>query len=132
MAASIEPLPVMDHSVAFTARMPSRMKIRARHKMDAARSLKEFAAEFANGRKGFPVDRLVLRDGSSTVAMNMFGRANDRARRFEPNLCEAGAEHNGGMDHASRRFRLINIEIGTPFIDGEEHRRTRHMISTVH
>ncbi|HXG85704.1 MAG TPA: asparagine synthase (glutamine-hydrolyzing) [Pyrinomonadaceae bacterium] len=129
MAASIESrVPFLDHKlVEFTAKLPMRMKIRGREtKWILRAAMKGILPEeiLTRPKMGFPVplggwlrneykhvvDKYVLSERA--LRRGIFN--NDFVRRLV-------AEHDAGKDHATRIFRLINIEIWhRQFIDGEE------------
>lgn len=128
MAASIESrVPFLDHKlVEFTARLPERMKLRGRDTKWILRKAMQgvLPSEILDRPKmGFPVplgdwlrgkfrhlvDDYVLSDRS--LARGIFNEAA---------LRQLVAAHDRGEDHASRIFRLMNLEIWHRiFIDGE-------------
>ena len=128
MAASIESrVPFLDHKlVEYTAKLPQRMKIRGRETKWILREAMKgiLPEEILNRPKmGFPVPlgNWLRSDFHHLVDEYVLGeRALDR-RLFEPGFVRAlVAEHDTGKDHATRIFRLINIEIWhRRFIDGD-------------
>ena len=128
MAASIESrVPFLDHKlVEFTAKMPTRMKIRGRQTKwilrEAMRGI--LPVEILERPKmGFPVplgDWLRGEFKSFVGEYVLSERATARGIFNRDYVGELVARHNAGEDHATRIFRLINFEIWhRQFIDGE-------------
>lgn len=128
MAASIESrVPFLDHKlVEFAARLPENMKLRGQDtKWILRRAMRGVLPEeiLDRPKMGFPVplggwlrgqfkgvlDEYVLSERS--LGRGIFNA--DKVRQLT-------AAHDRGEDHASRLFRLINLEIWQRiFIDGE-------------
>jgi asparagine synthase (glutamine-hydrolysing) len=128
MAASIESrVPFLDHKlVEFTAKMPTRMKIRGRQTKwilrEAMRGI--LPTEIIERPKmGFPVplgDWLRGEFKSFVGEYVLSERATARGIFNRDFVGELVARHNAGEDHATRIFRLINLEIWhRQFVDGE-------------
>ena len=128
MAASIESrVPFLDHKlVEFTAKMPTRMKIRGRQTKWILREAMKgiLPAEILTRPKmGFPVplgDWLRGEFKSFVDEYVLSERAVSRGIFNADFVGELVAGHNAGEDQATRIFRLINLEIWhRQFIDGE-------------
>ena len=128
MAASIESrVPFLDHKlVEFTARLPENMKLRGRDtKWILRRAMKDVLPPeiIARPKMGFPVPlgdwlrtdhRQIVDDYVLSERSLERGIFNGQAVR------DLVAEHYRGVDHTSRLFRLINLEIWLRiFVDRE-------------
>jgi len=128
MAASIESrVPFLDHKlVEFTARLPQKMKLRGRE-------TKWILKKAMNGilprevidrpKMGFPVPLGNWLRGPFKHIVDEYvlsERSRQRGLFREDSVVRLVAEHDRGEDHASRLFRLINLEIWhRVFIDRE-------------
>jgi len=128
MAASIESrVPFLDHKlVEFTARMPTRMKIRGKTTKwilrEAMRGI--LPAEILERPKmGFPVPLgdWLRREFASFVNEYVLSERTLARGIFNPDFVrKLVAEHNVGKNHSTRIFRLLNFEIWhRQFVDGE-------------
>ncbi len=128
MAASIESrVPFLDHKlVEFTAKMPTRMKIRGKTtKWILREAMRGILPEeiLTRPKMGFPVPLGEWLRGEFKSYVDEYVLSERASARgiFNPNFVrELVARHNAGEDHATRIFRLINLEIWhRQFIDGE-------------
>ncbi len=128
MAASVESrVPFLDHKlVAYTAKLPVRMKIRGgTTKWILREAMKGILPReiLERPKMGFPVPLGGwLRNEFSHIVDDYVLSERALARNiFEPDFVrELVAAHNAGEEHTTRIFRLINFEIWhRKFIDGE-------------
>ena len=128
MAASIESrVPFLDHKlVEYSARLPDRMKLRGREtKWILRRAMQDILpAEILNRPKmGFPVPLGDWLRGSFRHLVEEYvlsERTMSRRIFNEDAIRLLVAEHDSGVDHATRIFRLMNFEMWHRiFIDGE-------------
>ncbi|MBX3290093.1 MAG: asparagine synthase (glutamine-hydrolyzing) [Acidobacteria bacterium] len=128
MAASIESrVPFLDHNlVEFAARLPEKMKIRGSEtKWILRRAMKGLLPpEILNRPKmGFPVPMGNWLKGEFRHLVDEYvlsERSLSRGIYDAEYVRRLATAHNAGEDHASRLFRLMNIEIWHRiFIDGE-------------
>ncbi len=129
MAASIESrVPFLDHKlVEFTARLPQRMKLRGRDTKWILRKAMRgvLPSEILDRPKmGFPVPMARWLRGPFRHVVEdhlLSERSLARGLFHEHALRQLVVAHDGGEDHSSKLFRLINLEIWHRiFIDGEE------------
>ena len=130
MAASIESrVPFLDHHlVEFTARLPSRLKLRrgGTTKYVLRESMKGLLPDaiLARGKMGFPVPVGKWFRGAYRSVVDEYVLS-ERARArglFAPEFTrELVARHAAGEDHAERLWALVNVEMWLrQFMDGEE------------
>jgi asparagine synthase (glutamine-hydrolysing) len=119
MAASIESrVPFLDHKlVEFTAKMPTRMKLRGRDTKWILREAMKgiLPEEILNRPKmGFPVPMESWLKNEFNSFVNEYVLSERVLNRgiFNPDFVrELTAKHNKGEDHANQLFRLINFEM---------------------
>jgi asparagine synthase (glutamine-hydrolysing) len=128
MAASIESrVPFLDHElVEFTASLPDKMKLRGRTTKWVLRKAMQgvLPPEILSRRKmGFPVPLAKWLRGEFRFLVEEYllsDRSRSRGIFDDAALRSLVAEHDRGEDHASRIFRLINLEMWQRiFVDGE-------------
>lgn len=128
MAASVESrVPFLDHKlVEFTAALPERMKLRGRKtKWILREAMKDVLPReiLDRPKMGFPVPLGAWLRGGFRHLVDEYllsERSLSRGIFDEQFLRRIVAEHDRGEDHASRIFRLMNLEIWHRiFIDGE-------------
>lgn len=128
MAASIESrVPFLDHKlVEYTAKLPQRMKIRGREtKWILRRAMRGILPDeiLDRPKMGFPVPlgNWLRGDFKHVVDEYVLSERSLARGIFNPGFVrELVAAHNAGEDHATRIFRLVNLEIWhRQFIDGE-------------
>ena len=128
MAASIESrVPFLDHKlVEYTAKLPTRMKLRGRDtKWILRHAMKGRLPDeiLERPKMGFPVPlgKWLRGPFRHLVDDYLFSeRSLGRGIFNEQALRQLVAAHDRGEDHASRIFRLINLEIWHRiFVDGE-------------
>jgi asparagine synthase (glutamine-hydrolysing) len=128
MAASIESrVPFLDHKlVEFTAKLPERMKLRGRDTKWILRKAMRgiLPSEILERRKmGFPVPLGNWLRGRFRHLVDDYvlsERSLSRGIFDEQALRQLVSAHDRGEDHASRIFRLMNLEIWHRiFVDGE-------------
>ena len=132
MAASVESrVPFLDHKlVEFSARLPSRMKIRGwTTKYVLRQSMKGILPEaiLKRSKMGFPVPVGAWFRGEFRPIIDEYVLSERAARRgyFEPGFVRSLVErHQAGENHAERLWSLVNFEMWMrQFIDGEESRQ---------
>ena len=132
MAASVESrVPFLDHKlVEFSARLPSRMKIRGwTTKYVLRQSMKGILPEaiLKRSKMGFPVPVGAWFRGEFRPIIDEYVLSERAARRgyFEPGFVRGLVErHQAGENHAERLWSLVNFEMWMrQFIDGEESRQ---------
>jgi asparagine synthase (glutamine-hydrolysing) len=130
MAASIESrVPFLDHHlVEFTARLPSRLKLRrgGTTKYVLRETMKGLLPEaiLARGKMGFPVPVGKWFRGEYRAVIDEYvlsARARERGL-FSPEFArELVARHAAGEDHSERLWSLVNVEMWLrQFMDGED------------
>jgi len=128
MAASIESrVPFLDHElVEFTAKLPDKMKLRGREtKWILRQAMKDILPKeiLDRPKMGFPVPLgdWLRGEFKHVVDDYLFSeRSLSRGIFDEMELRKLVGKHDRGEDHASRLFRLINLEMWHRiFIDGE-------------
>ncbi len=128
MAASVESrVPFLDHKlVAYTAKLPVRMKIRGgTTKWILREAMKGILPReiLERPKMGFPVPlgRWLRNEFRHMVDQYVLSERALARNIFEPDFVrELVAAHNAGEEHTTRIFRLINFEIWhRKFIDGE-------------